>query len=183
MRMNSAMARILGAPLPSLNNLSLDLQETLDDGWTIGPAQSLLFMARYGDGWGDWTVDAVAHMEREINDVYIESRGLPTNKADFQSIMAARVFTFAIHAMLNARSMEFADKLVCVISIVDDEDYLTGGTTANFFTRRGDYPAVCDGDLETYRLEAMVVFDMRDAERWPVVLDEAARQRNLLFGT
>ena len=169
------MARILRTPLPTLNNLPLDLQEILDGGWKMGPARSLLLTHMHGSGWrDDWTPDIVGREEWEVNDVYIESWGLPTDKSTFQTIMAARAFVFAVSAMLDAYGMDSADTLVCVISIVDDEDYLTGGTTARFFTKRGGYPKVFDGDLETFSINAVAVFDMHDAERWPdFVIDDA----------
>src|SRR5579872_7109707 len=101
--MNSAMARILAAPLPTLNSLPLDLQEILDGGWKIGPARSLLLAHMHGSGWrDDWTADIVAREEWEVNDVYVDSWGLPTDKETFQAIMAARVFVFAVSAMLDA---------------------------------------------------------------------------------
>ena len=178
------MARILRTPLPTLNNLTLDVQEILDGGWKIGPARSLLLVEMHGSGRrDDWTSDTVGSEEWEVNDVDVESWGLPTDKEMFQTIMAARAFAFAIQVMLKARDMEAADTLVGVISVADHEDYLTGGTTAHFFTRRGKYRQSFDGDLETFRLEAVAVFDMHDAERWPDVLDEVVRQHNLQFGT
>jgi hypothetical protein len=167
MKMNSAMTRIIASGLPALNDLPLDLRETLDAGWTVGPARALLLTRMYGPTSGsDWSAEDVSQEEWHVNDVYVESWGLPADKGVFQAIMAARAFSFAVPAMLLARGMDDADTLMCLVSVSDDEDYLMGGTAVRFYTRRG----ASDRDPETCRLDAVAVFDMRDAESWPDAL-------------
>jgi hypothetical protein len=66
------------------------------------------------------------------------------------------------------------------ISVEDPggEDYLMGGTTVRFYTRRGA-PELSDRDPETYPLETAAIFDMSDAEGWPDALGIAFSDHHL----
>lgn len=167
MKSNSAMRRIVSSGLPPTGHLPSALVDVLDGGWVIGPAGSLLLKVLFGSGGGwraDWKPEDVAQEEYEVNDVHVPSDGVPTQREVFQAAMASRALAFVAEAMRKASTFEAGHILTAGISISDDNEYLLGGTTVKFFTRRGNYPKHLEGDLERYQLEAIAVLDTADAK-------------------
>lgn len=162
MKISDNMLSILTGESILQHDLPAKLRDILDAGWEVGPAGSLLLVALHGEGWRkDWSDEDVAKHEWEVNDVGVPSDGVPRKRDVFQAAMASRALSFARIAMSLANEIDACRHLVAAVSVSDTEDYIIGGTTVHFFTRRGSYPRYFESVSGT-RLDAVALLYAED---------------------
>ncbi|WP_406862854.1 hypothetical protein ABZO31_21475 [Streptomyces sp. HUAS MG47] len=161
--MNSSMRSLWREPLDvGYGDLPVELRDLVDQGWKTGPAGALLLGGMHGDGWrDDWSPGEVARHEIDVNDVWVPPTGLDEDRDVFLPGMVARARGFLACAVEAASGFEAADRLVGVISVGIDDDYLEHGTTVKLLTRRGGFPDYFE-DLERFVFEGMAVVDAAD---------------------
>ncbi|WP_154675474.1 hypothetical protein [Parafrankia elaeagni] len=160
MKTNLLMEPLWPAGRPAeVDLLPAELRDLLDGGWMRGPVNSLLLRSAFGSGWSSsWNAEDVALHEYEVNDVWIPPDNIPRARDVFLPAMVGRARDFTFHAMRLAEDVQGVDRLVAIISVGIDSDYLTHGTTVKFFTRRGRHLSFYD-DLDRYRTEAIALVE------------------------
>lgn len=163
MRVNSRIRAVWELSHLASVELPTELLDILDQGWVTGPGGSLLLRGMCGSKWRHNVPPPldISEYEIEINDVWIPSIGLPSNRDSFLLELTARARMFAVGAIESARGLRSADLLVAVISVGVDDDYLTHGGTVKLFTQRGEVRRRFE-DLERFTLEGMAVLLAED---------------------
>jgi hypothetical protein len=166
--MNSRMRRLLPEQPADLRDADFpeELQAIVATGWMLGPAETLLLAALFGEGWsGQVDPSAPGLFEYEVNDVHIPTADLAADLDAYMERAARRGVSFALRGLGDAAAFPAAADLVATVATGVAEDFLLHGTTVKFFTRRGDFPNWFDDDLEKFEMEAIAVLTNADVTR------------------